>query len=203
LIFSSTGEVKVNRAIIGGAVGSIPLPTRDFDYPLGIRDFEELFGVPFDEEEYRKIHFAYFVGQLEAAEPAWERDVNGNIVERYKSGKLKDTSQVLPPMHDMSYMPRSIPTDMGKQYRAQWGESLDERFKRILKFYNSNGYHVASKIYRHAGHKGFYNSPFCLYIRKHLKEFYEYGIDFPIDFSSAKSIMPPDKARERSKLIGR
>lgn len=54
----------VGRTLIGGAAGSIPLPTDEFDYPLGIKDFRELFGTNFNEGEYRKIQFAYYVGEL-------------------------------------------------------------------------------------------------------------------------------------------
>ena len=44
---------------------------------FGIRDFKELFGKDFNLEEYKKIQFAYFVGELEAKDPADERDKEG------------------------------------------------------------------------------------------------------------------------------
>lgn len=72
----------VRRTLIGGASGSIPLPTTDFDYPLGIKDFRELFGIDFNEAEYRKIKFAYYVGELEANTPAWEYDIEGKSIQR-------------------------------------------------------------------------------------------------------------------------
>ena len=45
----------ISKAIIGGAVGSIPIPTKDLEYPLGIKDFEELFKKEFNEKEYKDI----------------------------------------------------------------------------------------------------------------------------------------------------
>lgn len=98
----------VGRALIGGASGSIPLPTQYMDYPLGIKDFKELFGTEFNEEEYKKIQFAYYVGEMEAKRPATEYDTEGKRIQRDEHGQMIDTSQIIPPMHDMSYFPRSI-----------------------------------------------------------------------------------------------
>ena len=41
----------INRALIGGAAGTIPVPTRKIKYPIGIQDYENLFGKEFDSEE--------------------------------------------------------------------------------------------------------------------------------------------------------
>lgn len=55
----------IDTACIGGASGSIPIPNSDLDYPLGIKNYEELFGKKFDIQEYKKITFDYYVGSLE------------------------------------------------------------------------------------------------------------------------------------------
>ena len=96
----------VDSALIGGAAGSIPLPTDEFDYPLGIKDFTELFDSPFVENEYKKINFAYFVSEFEANTPAYGHDIEGNTIQRDEHGCVANKSQIIPPMHDMSYMPR-------------------------------------------------------------------------------------------------
>ena len=50
--FSLIHPELIDTACIGGASGSIPIPNKDLDYPLGIKNYEELFGKKFDIEEY-------------------------------------------------------------------------------------------------------------------------------------------------------
>lgn len=45
----------VETACIGGASGSIPIPTEKLAYPLGIADYESLTGKRFDLESYSKL----------------------------------------------------------------------------------------------------------------------------------------------------
>lgn len=89
----------IETVCIGGASGSIPIPTEKMNYPLGIADFKSLTGQNFDLESYLKIKFRYYVGELETQNKSNSRfDDYGNPA----------------PMHDMSYFNRSIPTDVGK-----------------------------------------------------------------------------------------
>lgn len=117
----------VGRVLIGGASGSIPLPTTNFEYPLGIKDFRELFGTDFNEEEYRKIQFAYYVGELETKTPAWECDIEGKTIERNQNGQMINHNQIIPPMHDMSYYPRSIDVQRGKYQRQRKQKSYKDK----------------------------------------------------------------------------
>jgi len=152
----------ISKAIIGAATGSIPIPTSDLDWPGGTRDFEELFGKKFDEESYKKIEFAYYVGELEAKEKSNRRDENGNIV----------------PTHDMSYFPASVPEDIGAKYRAMFGINLNERFANAINWYKQHGYKIISKIYKGADHRSF-GKRFYAHNEEYLKDlelFYQEGI---------------------------
>ena len=92
----------VETACIGGASGSIPIPTEKLAYPLGIADYESLTGKRFDLESYSKIKFRYYVGELET--------------QNKSDSRFDDFGQPAP-MHDMSYFDRSVPTEVGKY---QW-----------------------------------------------------------------------------------
>lgn len=181
----------VGRALIGGASGTIPLPTEDFGYPLGIKDFKELFGVQFDETEYKKIQFAYYVGELETKTPSWEHDISGNKVKRDSEGNLTDKTQIIPPMHDMSYYTRSTPLDMGGQQRNILGQDLQDRWKKCLEYYEQKGYHITHKIYRGAEHKGIYDinmNPVAGSVIRDIKKFYKENQDFSQDTAGVQEI---------------
>jgi pimeloyl-ACP methyl ester carboxylesterase len=106
----------VDSCCIGGAAGSVPIPISDIGYPIGIGDYEKLFGKKFDFEEYRKINFAYYVGEHENSDPGnW--DFDGNYIAKDSNGKQIDKTKKAAPMHDMSYRGKSVPTDVGKKQR--------------------------------------------------------------------------------------
>ena len=48
--FSLIHPELIDTACIGGSSGSIPIPNTDLDYPLGIKNYEELFGKNFNME---------------------------------------------------------------------------------------------------------------------------------------------------------
>lgn len=189
----------VGRALIGGASGSIPLPTTQFNYPLGIKDFKQLFGVDFNLEEYKKIKFAYFVGELETKDPSWERDIEGKKIERNQKGQRVNLSQIIPPMHDMSYYPRSIDIQSGKYQRKILGEDLSQRHKKCIEYYQQNGYNITSKIYRGAEHRGILSksNPSFKNLLKDFTLFYKKGEKFSDDISGVKEIsMKPQRQRD-------
>lgn len=191
----------VGRVLIGGASGSIPLPTTDFEYPLGIKDFRQLFGTDFNEDEYRKIQFAYYVGELEAKTPAWERDIEGEPIERNQNGQAINDNQIIPPMHDMSYYPRSIDIQRGKYQRQILGEDLSQRHKNCIEYYEKNGYNITSKIYRGAEHKGIFSrsNPSFESLLKDIILFYRNGESFAKeDIGGVEEIsMKPQRQREQ------
>ena len=181
----------VGRALIGGAAGSIPLPTVDLEYPLGIKNFRELFGIEFNEEEYRKIQFGYYVGELETKTPAWERDMEGKQIIRDAKGEPVDKNQIMPPMHDMSYFPRSIDVERGTLQRNLLGQDLQDRWKRCIEYYEQEGYSITHKVYRGAEHKGIYNAnmnPVLPSLIRDLTGFYKQGTSFSKDISGVEEI---------------
>lgn len=196
----------VGRALIGGASGSIPLPTTDFEYPLGIKDFKQLFGEDFNESAYREIQFAYFVGELEAKDPAWERDIEGEVIKRDKNGQRINHKQIIPPMHDMSYYPRSIDILRGKHQREILGKDLSERHKRCIEYYKENGYNITSKIYRGAEHRGIFSrsNPCFETLLRDINLFRRNGKNFANDIAGVKEIsMEPQRQREQESDRGR
>lgn len=190
----------VGRVLIGGASGSIPLPTEEFDYPLGIKDYRKLFGTDFNEAEYRKIQFAYYVGELETKAPAWERDIEGKTIERNQDGQILNHNQIIPPMHDMSYYPRSIDTQTGKKQRQVLGQDLAQRHKNCIEWYENNGYNITSKIYRGAEHKGIFSrsNPCFETLLRDIVLFYNNGERFAKDIVGVEEIsMKPQRQREQ------
>ena len=127
----------VETACIGGASGSIPVPTKDLSYPLGIADYEQLTGRTFDFEKYSKIKFRYYVGELET---------------QNKSNTRVDNFGNLAPMHDMSYFNRSVPVDVGKKQREIFGEDMFSRAKRTIQVLKSLGIDIQHKIILGRGH---------------------------------------------------
>ncbi len=191
----------VDRALIGGAAGSIPIPNETLEYPFGTKDFMELFGREFNLEAYKSIEFAYYVAELEANKAAWEFDIDGKMVKRDDKGNLIDKSQALPPMHDMSYMIRSTGVKQGRAQRELWGKELAERYENCIKYYKENGYKISSKIYKGATHGGIYNSsnPSRLGVLKDIIAFYKHHRHIEQDEYSAETISM-EKQRERERI---
>ena len=135
--FSLIHPELIDTACIGGASGSIPIPSKDLDYPLGIKNYEELFGKKFDIEEYKKITFNYYVGSLEC---------------ETKSSDRTDENGKLAPMHDMSYFDRSVPTDVGETYRKRLGKDMFERAKNILKILENSGINISHTVIPNTAH---------------------------------------------------
>ena len=187
----------ISKAIIGGAVGSIPIPTKDLEYPLGIKDFEELFKKEFNEKAYKDIEFAMFVGEKEAREPAANFDMNGTktITDQRKNS-------VFPPMHDMSYNLKSVPLEIGRRQRNMLGIDLQTRAYVSTKWYIEHGYKLKYKIYKGIGHSEIFSNKYSLRILKDILEFIEKGFEgncFEKDEISADKIdMTYQRKREEN-----
>lgn len=117
----------IDTACIGGASGSIPVPTGDLSYPIGIADYKELTGKDFDMDSYSQIDFTYYVGELETKNITMERfDESGNPA----------------PMHDMSYFDRSVTIDVGKNQRNLLGINMFDRAEKTIEILKSLGIKV-------------------------------------------------------------
>ena len=191
----------VDRALIGGAAGTIPIPNETLEYPFGTKDFKELFGKEFNLEAYKKIEFAYYVAELEANKTAWEFDIDGKVVKRDKDGNPTDKTQAIAPMHDMSYLVRSTGIKQGREQRALWGKELAERYENCIKYYMDNGYNISSKIYKGSTHRGIYSSsnPSRFGVLRDIIGFYKHHKPLEKDEYSAETISM-DKQRERERV---
>lgn len=121
----------VETVCIGGAIGDIPIPTRNINYPIGIGDFENIFGKKFDMDSYSKITFRYYVGKLEDA---------------MKSGIRVDEDGMPAPMHDMSYFEKSVPTEVGKRQREKLGKNIFERAQKTIEILKKHGINIELTI---------------------------------------------------------
>ncbi|MGN0961548.1 MAG: hypothetical protein ACI4PF_05060 [Christensenellales bacterium] len=119
---------------IGGAIGSIPMPMSEYngvqlDYPAGTNNYEQIFGKPFNAEAYKQIKFRYYVAEREA--------------ERLSQSRVKEDGTPAP-MHDMSYMDRSMPSEVGHSLRTAFGVDMNERCRNQLFQYKQLGFDVSA-----------------------------------------------------------
>ncbi len=129
--FSLLHPEMVETVCIGGASGSIPLPTSKLDYPLGIKNYEQITGNEFDMDSYSQIKFRYYVGELETINKAQDRtDDEGNLA----------------PMHDMSYFDRSVPTEVGEEQRKLLGKDLFARAEKTVDILKELGLDILHKV---------------------------------------------------------
>lgn len=128
----------IDTMLVGGAGGTIPMPSdckksSKFEYPLGTKDYKTLMEKDFNVEEYKKIRFEYYLSEIE---------------EVKKSKVRKDELGRRAPLHDMSYMKRSVPTDVANEFRDTFERNLLTRFKNQLKEYERKGYKIDAEIYK-------------------------------------------------------
>ena len=169
--FSMIYPELVGRCLVGGAAGSIPIPTEAFDYPLGLNHYKELFGKNFNDDEYKKIMFGYFTGELEGLEPGeWGLD-----------GKKLQSNDESPraPMHDMSYNGDAVPYETRKKQRALLGDTMNQRLTNTINYLkNYLGMNIESIIVEGARHKGIFNpnmNPNASFLIDQLTTFYKAG----------------------------
>lgn len=156
----------INRALIGGAAGTIPIPTKKLKFPLGIQDYKELFGKDFNSEAYKQIQFGYYVAEKEAQEPG-SFDINGY--------RIKGNKQIAAPMHDMSFRSVTTPRDVGILQRQLLGKTLDERYKNAIEANKRYGVDIEGIIVSGATHKDIHNShvtPSAKFLIDQVIEFY-------------------------------
>ena len=122
--FSLIHPEIIETACIGGAIGSIPVPSRRIGYPIGIEDFEKLFGKKFNMDAYSKIKFRYYVGELETA---------------MKADNRVDDDGMPAPMHDMSYFDKSVPTEIGRRQREVLGKDIFARANKTIEILKKQG----------------------------------------------------------------
>lgn len=132
----------VDTILVGGAGGSVPMPldckySDSLEYPLGTKDYIEITGNSFDLDNYRKINFQYYLAEYE---------------EIRKSNDGKNEFGFQASMHDMSYMSRSVPENVGKKLRKFLGINLWKRFIKQISEYEKHGYKIKAEIYKNKIH---------------------------------------------------
>ncbi len=156
----------IDRALIGGAAGTIPVPTRKIKYPIGIQDYEELFGKEFNSEDYKHIQFAYYVGEFEARK-AGDFDINGD--------RITSDAQIPAPMHDMSFRSVTTPKEVGIEQRKLLGQTLNERYKNAIEANKRYGIDIEGVIVSDSSHRYIYNekiTPAFACLKKQIIDFY-------------------------------
>lgn len=156
----------INRALIGGAAGTIPIPTKMLKFPIGIQDYEELFGKQFDSNAYRQIQFGYYVAEKEAEEPG-NFDINGD--------RIKSDKQIAAPMHDMSFRSVTTPKEVGILQRQILGQTLDERYKNSIKANKIYGVDIEGIIVSGSTHRDIHNikaTPTSRFLVEQIIKFY-------------------------------
>lgn len=158
----------IDRCAIGGAAGTIPIPSEDIGYPIGIKDYKELFGKEFNLEAYKNIQFGYYVAEYEEFEPG-SYDINA---DKLNEGTLLG---IPAPMHDMSF--RAITTDKtsGEKQRNLFGKTMNERYQNSIEYYKNLGIDISGIILRGAYHVGIFNdkmNPSADFLKKQLVRLY-------------------------------
>jgi hypothetical protein len=130
----------IGELCVGGAIGSVPMPMKEhegvpLDYPVGVNNYEEILGKPFDLNAYKKIKFRYYVAELED--------------QRLSSTRVTEDN-VPAPMHDMSYMDRSMPNAVGQNLRNAFGKNMNARCRNQLSIYKQMGIDLSA----HEPYKG-------------------------------------------------
>lgn len=127
----------IDTLCVGGASGSIPMPTAELQYPLGIADYYNITGKSFDYEAYSQIKFRYYVGSLEDTRKSSNRyDENGNFA----------------PMHDMSYFDRSVSPVVGALQRKIFGTNIIERSTKQIQLMKEMGLDIDQVIFENRTH---------------------------------------------------
>lgn len=135
--FSLLHPELIEKACIGGASGSIPIPTKALGYPIGIEDYKSITGKEFDMENYKKINFKYYVGELET---------------QNKSNTRTDEKGNPAPMHDMSYFNRSVPKEVGIKQRNKLGIDMLERANNTIAILKNLGLNIEHIIIKGRAH---------------------------------------------------
>lgn len=136
---------RIDTMCVGGASGSVPVPTTSVPYPLGIGGLTD-----FDQNSYNNIKFRYYVGEYETVRMSRRDDEHP---EWYRKDMVDGKEVIIDaPMHDMTYFPRSIPTDVGKLYRDRYGKDYFERVYHVTDLYKKLGYDFESTIIKRRAH---------------------------------------------------
>lgn len=135
--FASLVPEVLDTIIIGGNGDIIPTPfgknAGELEYPFGAKNYQELLGREFSEEDYKRINFQFYIGDNEDSNPIYDtiRD------ENYKEGMTGNNF---------------APKDTAETYKGIYGRTFFERMKNVLKEYENSGINIGLKIYENDCH---------------------------------------------------
>ena len=147
--FSLLHPELIDTLLIGGAASTVFLPpdikgSSSLDYPLGTKDFKELTGKEFNLDDYKKIRFQMYVSEFEDIDKSQSRTTSIGLKA---------------PIHDMTYLDRSVPTEVGSKYRKLYRPNLWTRFKKAVSSYENNGYDINIDIHPRTVHSNSFINP--------------------------------------------
>lgn len=96
--FSFIHPDKIKALAIGGFNGKLMLPQNEIkslklNYPIGINDFEKLFGQKFDIETYRSISQFIYMGELDDNDAVQYNDAYSRKERKIINGNIGETVQ--------------------------------------------------------------------------------------------------------------
>lgn len=139
----------ISRCLIGGAAGTIPVPSTKFNFPIGIGDYYNLFNKKFDFLLYKKIKFGYYVGEEEEIDLyQWKK----------RNRECNSTSVYAElPTHDMSLRERTTPKKIGDIQRKYLGQSIDQRYANSIAINKKFGIEIEGIIIRGVNHRNIFD----------------------------------------------
>lgn len=143
--FAMIHPEQVDNLIIGGNADEIPTPigenARQLKYPFGIQDFQELFGKEFNEEEFNRIAFRFYIGEYEHIDPNLDgiRDDNYGIRMDGRSG----TGERFAPKE----IADEYKTIYNNDYQSDMNLSVYERLQNVLEQYEKSGLDIRFLTY--------------------------------------------------------
>ena len=121
--FASLVPEVLDTIIIGGNGDIIPTPfgknAGELEYPFGAKNYQELLGREFSEEDYKRINFQFYIGDNEDSNPIYDtiRD------ENYKEG-----------MTGNNFAPKdTAETYKGIYVKIQW-KFVDEQWRFVYNY---------------------------------------------------------------------
>ncbi len=148
--FAMIHPEQVDNLIVGGNADEIPTPigenAKQLKYPFGIQNFKELFGKEFNEEEFRKIAFRFYVGEYEHIDPNLDgiRDDNYGIRMDGRPGTGE------------RFAPKEIADEYKRIYNNEYQSDINlsvyERLQNVLEQYEKSGLNIRFLTYQQDCH---------------------------------------------------
>ena len=156
----------IGRCLVGGAAGTIPIPSDKLDYPIGIGDYNYLFNKEFDISLYRKIKFGYYVGEDEEVDLyEWKKNCENTNLCHDKENQ---------PTHDMSFREKTTPKKVAIAQREYLGERMGQRYINSILINKKYGIDIEGIIVKGVNHRNILDERNLQYnaLTKQILEFY-------------------------------